>query len=142
MGRIHLTKKGDDNLLIVDEHSNKIDYLKSDTERCGKVGCFLLITFVNSVERIVEGFIWYFCDLRVTNGKSTQVIDVYLDRFIINIIPSKEESLSDFYHYYSFTLDTDASIIYLELQSDLTILYVNEGEEIQNIKMLNILSIL
>ena len=69
MGRIHLTKKGDDNLLIVDEHSNKIYYLKSDTERCGKVGCFLLITVVNSVERIVEGYLYDICIMaRVTNG--------------------------------------------------------------------------
>ncbi len=111
-----------------------------------KIGCFLLITILNSVERIFEGS-GYLYDISVmtwvTNGKRPQVIDVYLARFIINnIIPSKEESLSDFYHYYSFTLDTNASIIYFELQSDLTILYVNEGEEIQNIKMLNILSIL
>ena len=137
MGRIHLPKKGDDNLLIVDEYSNKIYYFKSDTERCGKVGCFLLINIVNSVERIIEGSV-YLYDIsvmaRVTNGKRPQVIDVYLDRFIINIIPSKEESLSDFYHYYTFTLDTDVSVIYLELQSDLTILYVNEGEEIPKYK--------
>ena len=54
-GKNSFTKKGDDDLLIVDEYSNKIYYFKSDTERCGKVGCFLLITVVNSVERIVEG---------------------------------------------------------------------------------------
>ena len=137
MGRIHLPKKGDDDLLIVDEYSNKIYYFKSDTERCGKVGCFLLITVVNSVERIVEGSI-YLYDIsvmaRVTNGNRPQVIDIHLDRFIINIIPSKEEVLYDYYHYYSFTLDSDASIIYLELQSDLTVLYVNEGEEIPKYK--------
>ena len=46
----------------------------------------------------------------------------------------KNKSLSDFSHYYTFTLDTDASVIYLELQSDLTILYVNEGEELPKYK--------
>ena len=136
MGRFHLPKKGDDNLLIVNDYSHKIYYFKSDSKICVK-GCFLLITVENSVSRIIESANYLYdisIMVKVTNGKNPQVIEVPFDRFIINLIPSKEEDLNNYYHYYSFTLTSDASKILFELQSDMTVIYGYKGTKLPKYK--------
>ena len=136
MGRFHLPKKGDDNLLIVNDYSHKIYYFKSDSKICVK-GCFLLITVENTVSRIIESANYLYdisIMVKVTNGKNPQVIEVPFDRFIINLIPSKEEDLNNYYHYYSFTLTSDASKILFELQSDMTVIYGYKGTKLPKYK--------
>jgi hypothetical protein len=136
MGRFHLPKKGDDNLLIVNDYSHKIYYFKSDSKICVK-GCFLLITVENSVSRIIESANYLYdisIMVKVTNGKNPQVIEVPFDRFIINLIPSKEDDLNNYYHYYSFTLTSDASKILFELQSDMTVIYGYKGTKLPKYK--------
>ena len=132
MGRIHLPKANDDDLLIVDDYSHKVLYFEDDTKKCSIVGCFLLITIENTVTRLIEGN-EYLYDIslyaKVTNGDKKQVVNIALDRFIIGYFPANNEN-KVLQHYFTFRLPNDAEMIVFELQSDLVNLYVNDNKNL------------
>ena len=138
MGRFHFPNKNDSTILSFDEYSNKIEYIVYSIMECEN-GCYLLLSVENSVISLLESpsFLYPISILAtVTNSDITQISEIQLDRFIINIFSKRD--LYNFYHYYTFTLPYNAEKILLELQSDMTYLYVNYGNEIPTFLSCNV----
>ena len=141
MGRFHFPNKNDEGLLIYNEYSNKIEYYFFKTSLCNH-GCYLLLSIENSVISLLESpsFLYQISIIsKVVSYEKKQITEIQLDRFIINTFPITEVDLINYYHYYTFTLPYNAEKILLELQSDMTILYVNYGNKLPTHKYHNII---
>ena len=136
MGKIHLPKPNDNDILKTDPYLKKVLYSKEDSSKCNK-GCYLIIGVQNMIHSETENEKFLY-DISImiyilSKNEKRQITSIPIDKYIIHSLP-QNEILDDYYKYYSLYVPSEAKELIIEFQSELCDMYVKDGNQIPSKK--------